>query len=268
MVTCCTSVFTVKKSWSSQTAVLINKIRPGCSLYVLADNQSTALACLKEPFPSPWNIHGKAANSFILQMLSGCTTPFGNMDIGPSSAKQDISLGFRCLQTTSPTMTTQGMFKDRLNAFADYNLLLTSMTLLYRTEKSMYCISKSWTCTWSSEVFAICGSVQIQIATEDYAPSPSNGVKQHHTLFENHHTKASPCSSKHCVKTETIWSLPWTNSSQTRKHTSGSVTAKGAMNPARKRIWELLYLAFDILFTWNVKNMNIGTIKMVLNPWR
>jgi len=76
-------------------------------------------------------------------MLSGCTTPFGNMDIGPSSAKQDISLGFRCLQTTSPTMTTQGMFKDRLNAFADYNLLLTSMTLLYRTEKSMYCISKS-----------------------------------------------------------------------------------------------------------------------------
>ena len=102
-----------------------------------------------------WGFQVLNTNSLILQILSGCTTSFGNINIGPSNPKWGISLGFGCLQTTSPTMTTHGILEDRFNAFAGYALSVTSMILFYITESSMYCISKSWACTWSSEVFAI-----------------------------------------------------------------------------------------------------------------
>lgn len=89
-------------------------------------------------WPGAFSLHHTefllTSNYFVLQILSGGTTPFAN---SLSTPKCSIGSELGCLRTTSPSITTQRMLEDRFHAFTCYDLSVSSIILLYIAKSSL-----------------------------------------------------------------------------------------------------------------------------------
>lgn len=135
------------------------------------------------------------SNYFVLQILSGGTTPFAN---SLSTPKCGIGSELGCLRTTSPSITTQRMLEDRYDAFTCCDLSVSSIILLYIAKSSLLRVICHFVFLFRSRLLQRIMSLVSQL------------VRPHHILFEQCHTKPILCSSesKLYIMTETVRSLP------------------------------------------------------------